>query len=189
MNLTKKITLNWTAFQSISDLTLIDRNIAGIYVWGFKIDKAFIPYYVGIAYKIVSRMYGHVNSIIGGRYRVFHRDSLIDFKKYKDQYTQVDKSKGEIYLPNWPYGYQNFLIHRKDLQPHIDFMVETISFTYAILDRQEFSNQDFKEIEKICINQIGKENLINERAGRSEKFEIKHIGNAEITDKFITTLR
>ena len=45
-----------------------------------------------------------------------------NFKELYRQEVQTDKSKGKIYLPNWPSSYKNFLVSRKDLQPHIDFM-------------------------------------------------------------------
>lgn len=189
MDLANNLTLTWTDPKRISDLTYHDRNEPGVYVWGFTIDNVFIPYYVGIADNIIFRIHEHINSIISGRYTIFHRNSLATFKNFKDQDVQQDKTKGKIYIPDWPYGFKNFLDNRKELQPHIDFMVDTFTFSYAVVDRDKVSGQDLKDIEKICINQIGKENLANTRAGHSDKFIINHIGNLTITEIIKATNR
>ena len=187
MDLGNNLTLNWTEFTRISDLTYHDRNDAGVYVWGFTIDKVFVPYYVGIADNIIFRIHEHINSIIGGRYTIFHKNSLADFQLFKDQGVQADKSKGKIYIPDWPNKYKTFLENRKELQPHIDFMVDTFTFSFAVVDREQISKQDLKDIEKICINQIGKDNLANTRAGNSDKFLINHIGKVTIIEKMKVT--
>jgi hypothetical protein len=114
---------------------------------------------------------------------IFHRDSLARFKDFKDQDVQADSTKGKIYIPDWPYSFINFLDSRNELQPHLDFMVDTFTFSYAVVNREIVSKQDLKEIEKICIKQIGKENLANTRSGYSNKFIINHIGNTTLTDK------
>jgi hypothetical protein len=80
VDLAKNITLNWTDLTSISDLGYHHRNESGVYVWGFTIDNVFIPYYLGIAENIIFRIHEHVNSIISGRYTIFHRNSLATFK-------------------------------------------------------------------------------------------------------------
>jgi len=189
VDLANSITLNWTDLTTISDLTYHDRNEAGVYIWGFTIDKVFIPYYVGIADNIIFRIHEHINSIISGRYTIFHRDYLAKFKDFKDQPVQADKTAGKIYVPDWPYGFKTFLDNRKELQPHIDFMVDTFTFSYAVVDRDLVSGQDLKDLEKICINQIGKENLANTRAGHCDKFIINHIGNLTVTEKLKATNR
>lgn len=187
MDSANTLTLKWTDLISISDLTYHDRNDAGVYIWGFNIDKVFIPYYVGIADNIIFRILEHVNSIISGRYTIFHRDSLARFKDFKDQDVLADRTEEKIYIPDWPYGFINFLDNRKELQPHLDFMVDTFTFSYAVVNREIVSKQDLKEIEKICIKQIGKENLANTRTGHSDKFIINHIGNTTLTDKINAT--
>jgi len=185
----RELTLNWSNFIEISDLTYHDQNETGIYIWGFTIGNAFIPYYVGIADSIIYRIHEHINSIIGGRYTIFHRNSLAKFKDFKNQDVQADRTKGKIYLPDWPYGYKNFIDNRKEFQLHIDFMVDTFTFLYALVDRERVSGHDLKEIEKICINQIGMDNLINTRAGYSDRFKIHHIGNSTMTKIFKATNR
>jgi peptidoglycan/xylan/chitin deacetylase (PgdA/CDA1 family) len=134
------------------------------------------------------RIQEHVKSIIGGTYTIFHKKSLADFKNYKYKEVLQNMSKGKIYVPDWPKGYSNFLDNRKNLQPHIDFMVDTFTFSYAIIDSNDISWNDMNDIEKICINQIGKENLHNIRVGTSDNFVIKHIGNNTIIDYFKTTV-
>jgi len=189
VDLVNNITLDWTDLTRISDLTYHDRNESGVYVWGFTVDNVFIPYYVGIADNIIFRIHEHINSIISGRYTIFHRNSLAIFKDFKDQAVQADKTKGKIYIPDWPYDFKNFLDNRNELQSHIDFMVDTFTFSYAVVDRERVSGQELKDIEKICINQIGKENLANTRAGHSDKFIINHIGNLTMTEKIKATNR
>ena len=178
------IILNWGDLKRISDLSYSDRKEAGIYVWGFTIENTFIPYYVGIADNISLRMFEHINSIISGRYTIFHCNSLANFKDFKNQDIQQDKTNGKVYIPKWPYNFKEFLDNRKELRPHIDFMVDTFTFSYAVVDRKYISGQDLKEIEKICINQLGKENLCNTRAGHSARFILDHIGNKEMADSF-----
>lgn len=183
MSLANTITLNWTDPKSISDLAYPGRSEAGVYVWGFTIDNVFIPYYVGIADNLLLRIQEHISSILSGRYTIFHRDSLANFKNFKDQDVQKDKSKGKIYSPNWPHNYKSFLDGRKELQPHIDFMIDAFSFFYAVVNRELVSGQELKHIEKTCINHIGKENLANTRAGYSDKFIVSHIGNTTRSGK------
>lgn len=180
----KNITLQWTDLKTISDLTMNDQTEGGVYLWGFSVDTVFVPYYIGIADNIIFRIYKHINSIIGGHYTIFHHNSLANFKDFKDRNVQMDKSKGKIYLPDWPHGYKHFIDIRKVLQPHIDFMVDSFTFSFATVDKQVVSGNDLKEIEKICINQIGKENLANTRAGHSDKFIIDHKGHWTVTEKF-----
>ena len=187
MDLAKHLTLNWSDFTCISDLTSHPRNEAGVYIWGFTIDKVFIPYYVGIADNIIVRIFEHINSIISGKYAIFHRDSLAQFKNFKDQDVQADMTKGKIYNPDWPNGFKTFLDKRKEFQPHLDFMVDNFTFSYMVVTSEIVSKQDLKEIEKICIQQIGKENLANTRAGNSDKFIITHSGNYLLTNIFTST--
>jgi predicted GIY-YIG superfamily endonuclease len=187
VDLVNNLTLDWKDFTGISDLTYNNRNDSGVYVWGFTIDNVFIPYYVGIANDIIFRIQEHINSIISGRYTIFHRNSLVAFYRFKDEPVQTNMEKGKIYIPDWPYGFKHFLDRRKELEPHIDFMVDTFTFSYAVVDSEIVSGKDLKDIEKICINQIGKENLANTRAGYSDKFILNHIGNQTITRIFKVT--
>lgn len=184
----KNIELNWADLINISALSYHDRNEAGVYVWGFTINGAFFPYYIGIADNIIYRIHEHINSIISGRYTIFHKNSLHQFVQYKYQDVSPDKSRGKIYIPDWPYGFKTFLDNRKELQPHIDFMVDCFTFSYACINRELISRQDLKEIEKICINKLGKENLANTRSGHSEKFIIKHTGNSFLTNRMNTRI-
>lgn len=187
MDLVNNLTLDWKDFTGIPDLTPSHQNDPGVYVWGFTVNGVFIPYYVGIANDIIFRILEHINSIISGRYTIFHRNSLATFYRFKDEPLQADMTKGKIYIPDWPYGFKNFLDRRKELEPHIDFMVKTFTFSYAVVDREIAAGKDLKDIEKICINQIGKEKLANTRAGYSNRFNLNHIGNPYIIECFKAT--
>ncbi len=177
MDLVNDLTLDWKDFTGIPVLTRSNQNDSGVYVWGFTVDGVFIPYYVGIANDIIFRILEHINAIISGRYTIFHHNSLTNFYRFKDESVQTDMTEGKVYIPDWPYGYKNFLDRRKELEPHIDFMIQTFTFSYAIVDSKIAAGNDLKEIEKICINQIGKEKLANTRAGFSNRFNLNHIGN------------
>jgi hypothetical protein len=183
MDFSKDLILEWTDFIKIPDLTNQERNIAGVYVWGFTIENDFVPYYVGIANDILFRINEHINSIIGGKYTIYHKNSLADFRLYKDDKIQEDKNKGKMYIPDWPNRYNVFLENRKELQPHIDFMVDSFTFSYAATDRNLITGPDLREIEKICIHHFGRETLFNTRTGHSDKFSINHSGNPTITEK------
>jgi hypothetical protein len=180
MDSTSNLILEWSNFIPISELNDYNEKNAGVYVWGFTIGTEFIPYYVGVADNIIYRIYQHINSIIGGLYTIYHRDSLADFKDIKNQPVQIDMNKGKIYDPNWPNGYKEFLDKWEALQPHIKFMIDTFTFSFAVTS---FSGEDLKEIEKCCINDIGKERLSNTRAGRCQKFLIQHSGNTSFIEK------
>lgn len=180
----KTITLEWSDFERISNLNYQDLYGAGIYVWGFTIEGEFIPYYIGIADNLILRIHEHINSIIGGRYTIYHSSSLAEFKAYKEQ---AAGTIGKIYHPDWPYGYKYFIENRKCLQPHIDFMVDSFTFSFASIERQNDYWNNLKKIEKICINQLGKENLANTRAGKCDSISITHEGNELLTGKFKAT--
>lgn len=53
---------------------------------------------------------------------------------------------------------------------HINYMVETCTFTYAKADG------DFPELEKLCINQIVTDFLANSQAGVVNNLSVKHTG-------------
>lgn len=180
----RTITLHWTDLISSSDLPDRDQKYTGVYIWGFSIDDVFTPYYVGIADDMIFRIFEHISSILSGRYTIYHRDSLANFKEYKSQSLQEDRREGKIYNPNWPDKFKDFLDHRKELQSHIDYMIEAFAFSYAKIDRNQFSRQDLKEVEKICINQIGIDKLANTRAGYSDGFLVEHVGNPIIMKIF-----
>lgn len=171
------IILNWTKLTSIFEISLPKQDKCGVYIWGFSIENGFIPYYVGIADNIIFRIYQHINSIISGLYTIYHRDSLAKFKEFKNKDVNLDKLNGKIYSPNWPKGYKTFIKDRQILQEHIDFMVNCFTFSYATVDQKEISKKDLQKIEKICISQIGIENLANTRSGDSDRFNIEHCGD------------
>jgi len=177
------INLEWTELTSTSEIEFPTENKSGIYLWGFSIDNEFVPYYVGIAGNVFSRIMEHVNFIIGGKYVIYHCDSLLNFTDFKNQEININGTSGKIYSPNWPRNYKSFINNRKNLQRHIDFMVDSFMFSYATVDKERISKKDLKEIEKICINQIGKENLQNTKSGFSNRFNINHCGDEKVIRK------
>ena len=174
-NTNSNLSLNWTQPIHISDFKHQGKVERGVYIWGFTINEEFIPYYVGISEDVVSRIYKHIRCILCGEYTIYHCGSLANFKAFQSDPAKADNAAGKLYIPGLANGFQDFLNNRKTLQPHIDFMVDTFTFLYAIVDKDK-SGQDLKEIEKMCINQIGKDNLANTRMGMSDKFKITHSG-------------
>lgn len=178
----KLVNLHWEELNHLPDLN--SESKGGVYIWGFSLNNRFIPYYVGIAMNIPFRIYEHINSIISGRYQIFHRDSLAHFARFKDAPDNLYAHEGKLFVPNWPYGYNKFLESRDLLQDHIDHMVKNFKFSSAVLNTGEFTLNDLKHIEKICISQIGLEKLINQRSGYSDRFTVQHTGSTEVVSIF-----
>lgn len=65
-------TLNWSNPISINELTYKEPVKKGVYIWGFKIEDNFIPYYVGEAIDIEKRIQEHVCNLLSGRYTIYH---------------------------------------------------------------------------------------------------------------------
>jgi hypothetical protein len=177
------IDLCWTDIISVSEINYTNED-QGIYIWGFEINKKFIPYYVGIAYNIQARITEHISSIIGGRYCIIHSENLKKFYNYKET-ENISENSGLLYIPNFPEGYNQFLRNKKRLQPHIDNMVEKMCFTYSAFNDEKITKKDLELIEKICIEKIGKEKLWNTRGGKSENIFINSItGDKRVVDLF-----
>lgn len=184
MNETKdKIELNWTDLTPIKNIKNTINPNRGVYCWGFKKNNQFMPYYIGIAENITYRIYEHLNAIIGGKYTLFHKDSLFSFAIHKDEKV-TNLKKGKVYIPDWPKDYENFIKNRDNLKGHIDYMIDHFTYSYATVNEIDFTKNDLGEIEKICIEQIGKENLINTRGGKSNRFEIMNLGDENLTKFF-----
>ena len=184
MNETKdKIELKWTELIAIKNIENTINPNRGVYCWGFQKNNQFMPYYIGIAENITYRIYEHLNAIIGGKYTLFHEDSLFNFVTYKDEKV-TNQKKGKVYIPDWPRGYENFIKNRDNLKSHIDYMIDHFAFSYAIVNETDCIKKDLGEIEKICIEKIDKKNLINTRGGQSSMFKIIHSGDPNLTQFF-----
>lgn len=177
------IDLVWTDIISVVEIDY-NKEDQGIYIWGFEINNKFIPYYVGIAYNIQTRITEHISSIIGGRYCIIHSKNLEQFYEYKET-KSISEESGLIYIPNFPEGYKQFLFNKKKLQPHIDYMVEKMCFTYSVFNEENITKKDLELIEKKCIQMLGKEKLWNTRGGNSENILINSItGDKRVVDLF-----
>lgn len=176
--------LTWTELQDVFKLNdFAKKHYKGVYIWGFDINP-FVPYYIGVSNNIIRRLFGHVNYLIGGKYTIFHKDSLININECKKQGLQKDKTKGIIYIPDWPTHYTEFIKDRKILNEHLDFMINSFTFSYAIVN-DSISKTDLEEIEKICIKKIGIENLGNKKSGQvNPNYKLTHSGN-EIIKKLL----
>jgi hypothetical protein len=182
-----ELILEWTSFENIGNLNYSNNNLkSGIYLWGFKFSNKFIPYYLGSSENIEYRLFEHVNSIISGKYTIFHKDDLHRFYNFKDDLQNDISKKGMIYRPDWPKNYNYFLNHRNELQSHIDFMVDNFVFSYSVI-KENLEKTELKLIENKCINSIGMNLLINTRSGKSENIFLQHLGNQKIIEIFNKT--
>jgi hypothetical protein len=62
--------LYWETPTRIAEFNRFREVKRGVYLWGFTIEDRFIPYYVGIADNINSRIYRHVGCILSGEYTI-----------------------------------------------------------------------------------------------------------------------
>lgn len=177
------IDLYWTDLKPISeiDFTNIEQ---GVYVWGFMFEEKFIPYYVGNAYNIQSRLTEHVSSIIGGRYCIIHENNLHKFYKYKDSKDDIDGFE-LLYTPNFPKNYITFLEQRKKLQPHIDKMVKHMYYSYSAFNGRDITKKQLELIEKKCIQTIGINKLWNRKCGKCDDIFINSVtGEKQLSELF-----
>ena len=142
-----------------------------------------MPYYVGEALNMEYRLLEHANAILGGEYCIHDRATLDTF--YKNNNGEVTGEDGLLYYPNsWPYGFNKFLSQLKNLRPHIDYMIETMTFSYAIIEDLNIGKNELRGIENICINSIGRERLWNKKSGKNSSITVKHSGSNLITNLF-----
>ncbi len=168
--------LIWNEIKKIGDLNYSDDSVRGVYVWGFRIENKFIPYYVGVSVNVEKRILEHMDSLISGKYTIYHKDYLKDFSKYGNKNGGNEKQ----FEPKWPSNFLDFLKQRKTLNEHIDFMIDVSEYSYATVDENEIANNGLKEIEKYVISLFGVENLANSRGGESEIKTIKNTGCNEL---------
>ena len=173
--------LNWTEIKPINEIEYTkDHIVKGVYIWGFKLDSKFIPYYLGIAEDIKLRLLEHVNSLLGGKYAIYNKDYLHEFYNHKSLKVSNEKI---IYIPNWPSGYHDFLQRFKELQPHLNYMVENLYYSFAEL--KDIERKGLYIIEKNCINEIDIKRLHLFRGGATNSnYQIKVTGASAITNLF-----
>jgi hypothetical protein len=162
--------IEWSAVTKLGGENQGEYTGRGVYIWGFMLADSFLPYYVGIAQNVHYRVIQHLNSLLGGRYTIYHKDSLSKFRDHKSGKGDIKANVGMLYLPDWPRNYLQFVFNRKLLQPHIDFMVDNFAYSYAKVEDQT----QLRNIEKLCINRIGIENLGNSKAGTTNDVTISH---------------
>ncbi len=169
-----EITLKWEAISPLKDLqALLVPPICGVYIWGFKINDEFIPYYVGSSDDIFKRICEHSASIMSGKYTIYHEGSLANFSQHKADRAVFD-GEGKVYEPesNWPKSFMSFVENRESIRQHLDFMIDTFSFTYAVVEGKEY----LKKIEGKCIEEIGIANLSNLRKLPAGDIILRHEG-------------
>lgn len=177
------VTLIWNDPVNVKSIKYtredVDMYIRGIYIWGFRIQNSFIPYYIGITNDILYRIFEHVSSICAGKYCIQNKQLLNKFFEFKKDLESTNECL--LYIPDWPYGFSEFISKYRIFQEHILYMVEQMEFSYATID----SKIDLKPIETNCIIQAGKEKLWNTRAGAlNTEYSITHKGNEEISRLF-----
>lgn len=146
MDFPKKLTLKWSELISASEIENYNNSESGIYIWGFDIEEVFIPYYLGIADNVVFRIYEHLNLLIGGKYTIFHKDSLVNFKEFKAKEVDNSLTKGKIYSPNWPKEYQVFLDNRNSFNP---ILISWLKLLHLHMPRLIITYSQNKILEKL----------------------------------------
>lgn len=164
-------TLNWSNPISINELTYKEPVKKGVYIWGFKIEDNFIPYYVGEAIDIEKRIQEHVCNLLSGRYTIYHKEKLKNFYQFKNTLTS---ESDKVYQPNWPSNYHTFISGYEKLKEHIDYMVNTFHFIYAEIINETAAKFELKLLERECIFKIGKDKLANKRGGNESLINITH---------------
>jgi hypothetical protein len=158
------ITLNWQPvfnykeFNKLKDL----KNSAYIYLWLIKVNNDFIPYYVGKAQNIKSRIFTHLTSQMGGGYTIHQKELLNEFYDHKKAYAYSPKKYIEIteFIDDWLLGENSkYRIHLKEI-------IINSFFTYA-----EIENKDaLADIESSVISSIGIDRLDNIKFKLPEKY-------------------
>jgi len=147
-----KMELQWYPVRPYKEIPICE-GISGIYIWGFGNSKNFTPYYVGKSENIGWRLSEHMANILGGNYTIFS----------KQQFKFFDKNSDPKYSPKTIKDKLDFLrLRNTKLKPHIDYLVNSFSFTYAeVLNFKQFG----RRAEINTIESIGKSRLINSRGG------------------------
>ena len=63
-------------------------------------------------------------------------------------------------------------------------MIENLTYSYTIVEKDRYSNKYLSQIEKKCISQINKRQLINTRGGESIISRIDHFGDKHLIQFF-----
>lgn len=177
------INLHWTELNHIATIDY-DQEDKGVYVWGFMFDDTFIPYYVGNAYNIQTRLTEHASAILGGRYCIIHKDNLAAFYDYKE--TKIPtKDSGLLYYPNFPEGYKSFLNNWATLYPHITNMIDRMHYSFASFNDASITKKHLEQIENKCISTIGKDRLWNRKCGSCDDVTVTNVtGDPQILAVF-----
>lgn len=149
------MTLNWEALQHYKAIGSKAEDISGVYVWGFKDGKKFVPYYAGKAQYVYWRLTDHISAILGGNYSLFDKDHLLDFKNNQSFYNAQNLEKKIEFITT----------KRHERKADIEFMIDNFHFTCAPVE--DFKN-DGAEVEKAVLNAFNGK-LINTRYGICDK--------------------
>lgn len=162
-----------------------DNAIPGIYIWGFKNDDCFNPYYVGRAQHIYMRMAQHFAYILGGLYTIFPKEKLLDSENVRDKNTRKFNETSSVY---WPGDlreiYSFYRMDQKSID-HVIWMAENMHFTFAELEVKE----ERETAEKYLIKTIGKQNLINTRGGDHTKYSFKNSPECKSMKKMLEAFK
>jgi hypothetical protein len=166
--------LEWSPLIRVKErVELKDANKRGVYIWGFRIENEFIPYYVGIAIDIEKRIKEHLSFIISGKYSIYDKNDLKEFYKHEIKF-----------IPNWPNNFLDFLSRRRELLEDIDFMIDNFEFSFAEVKEKEYPQVKLKEVEKYFIKLFEISCLANSRGGESEIENIEYVGDEEMVKIF-----
>lgn len=163
--------LEWTSLAKIDTKDFLkDKTYEGVYIWGFRIEGEYIPYYIGEAGNISKRILEHLSSLMSGHYTIYDKKHLKFFHKSEKKYGPVSNRSN---------NFLDFFIRRKELAEHIDFMLDTFEFSFAEVEGGKKSRLD---VEKYLIGLFGTKFIANMKGGKSEIMNIENEGDIELAN-------
>lgn len=182
----RPLTLDWQPLARPERVVLPETGPGGtkrlrkvVYIWGFKLPQhdgggdRFVPFYVGRARDINTRLLDHLCAIKGGRYALYQRQALL---LLHERGAGAVPEHGKAYVPDSPSDFMRFHTDA-NLQALANYMVDTFYFSYAALE---------DPIDSACVVRhvadcIGRDRLGTLVTGRSERYDLRHTGDAAIT--------
>jgi len=128
----------------------------GVYVWGYQVDRSFIPLYVGKSRNIFERIIQHYCRFSGGEYII---PNTVFFDKAPTADYSIDISK--CFIPTDLASIYSMLNNPTNtFQKNKQHIISNFKFTYLKIDDKDGKAK--REIaEKYLSNKIGKERLIS----------------------------
>jgi hypothetical protein len=124
---------------------------SGVYCWGWlREDKRFVPYYIGKARHLSSRLFQHISNIKGGLYAIYSWDYMYskDFKLLKE----VD-GNNLLYIPSGVNDWIN-VFNTENVQKNIEKILGELLFTW-IETKNDEENSSLERLIYECLHNNG----------------------------------